>query len=232
MDLRGTDFNAGAVLPVLKPEGLTSFDVVRRIRKWTGCRKVGHAGTLDPKASGLLLVCTGKATKQFDRLAALEKVYHGVIELGRQTDTDDSEGTVIGSKTVPDFSKQTILSALKQFEGQIEQVPPLYSALKYRGQPSYRLARQGKKVELQPREVHIRKIRLIGWRNPEVEIEVTCSRGTYIRALARDVGNQLGVGGYLKSLRRTRIGRYCVESALSLDSLKESIQPDANCQIA
>ncbi|NQT27946.1 tRNA pseudouridine(55) synthase TruB [candidate division KSB1 bacterium] len=232
MDLKNADFNEGLILPVIKPEGLTSFDVVRQVRKWTQCRKVGHTGTLDPKATGLLLICTGKATKQFDQLVTLEKVYQGVIELGKQTDTDDSEGKVIFTKSVPEFAEEEILSVLKQFEGEIEQTPPIYSALKIQGQPAYRLARKGKKVEMQPRSVFIKEIRLIQWKHPNIEIEVTCSRGTYIRAIARDVGDKLGVGGFLKSLIRTRIGQYSTDTAMSLDSLRESILSDEDRQIA
>jgi tRNA pseudouridine55 synthase len=232
IDLKNTDFHEGVVLPVIKPEGLTSFDVVRQIRKWTHCRKVGHTGTLDPKASGLLLICTGKATKQFDQLVALEKVYRGVIELGITTETDDSEGKVIESKPVPEFTEGEILSTLKLFEGEIEQIPPMYSALKHKGQPAYRLARKGRKVQLSPRTVNVKEIRLIQWKHPQIEIEVICSRGTYIRAIARDVGDKLGVGAYLKSLERIRIGQYCTDAALSLDSLRESIQTHEDRQIA
>ena len=232
IDLKNTDFNNGVVIPVIKPEGLTSFDVVHRVRKWTHCKKVGHTGTLDPKASGLLLICTGKATKRFDQLVSLEKVYRGVIELGKRTDTDDSEGTVLETKDVPEFSRDEILSALKTFEGEIEQRPPIYSALKQNGQPAYKLARKGKAVQLGPRMVHVKEIKLVRWQHPEIEIEVTCSRGTYIRAIARDVGEKLGTGGYLKSLIRTRIGQYDMKTALSLDLIKESLQTDANRQIA
>lgn len=232
IDLAHADFHAGVILPVFKPEGWTSFDVVRKVRNWTHCRKVGHTGALDPKATGLLLICTGKATKMFDELVTLEKEYRGVLRLGQQTDTDDSEGKVLKSKSVPEFHAQEIRTVLKAFEGEIRQIPPMYSALKHKGKPLYKRARRGEILTLEPRTVFVKAIRLIQWQRPDIEIEVTCSRGTYIRAIARDVGEKLGTGGHLRSLIRTRIGEYRVESAISLDSLRETMSSDEDRSIA
>ena len=196
------------------------------IRRWTGCKKVGHAGTLDPMATGVLVVCTGKSTKQVSSLMGLEKVYEGVIELGKATDTDDLEGRVISEKEVPDLSVSDIEAVLNQYRGQIDQVPPRYSALKKNGKRLYQLARQGIHVEIQPRKVMIYDLTLLDWQFPCLYIRVRCGKGTYIRALARDIGQQLGTGGYLKQLRRIRIGQFHVDKAWSLDQFKTLITED------
>lgn len=214
------DFEAGEVLNIDKPLGMTSFGVVERIRRWTGCRKVGHAGTLDPLATGVLLVCTGRATKRVSEFMDLEKEYEGVVELGKVTDTDDTEGKIVEEHPVPDFSKEDIESSLNSFRGTIDQIPPMYSALKKNGQRLYKLARRGKEVPRQPRSVTIHEITLLNWMCPELSIRVRCSRGTYIRALARDIGNKLGAGGYLKTLRRTRIGQFRVADSYTLETFR------------
>lgn len=217
------DFEAGEVLNVDKPLGMTSFGVVERIRRWTGCRKVGHAGTLDPLATGVLLVCTGRATKRVSEFMDLEKEYEGVVELGKATDTDDAEGKVIEEHPVPDFSKEEIVSTLNSFRGTIDQIPPMYSALKKNGQRLYKLARRGDDVSRQPRSVTIYEITLLEWRRPELHIRVRCSRGTYIRALARDIGKTLGTGGYLKTLRRTRIGQFQAADSYALEAFRRRL---------
>jgi len=223
LDLSSLDFNEGVILNVNKPSGLTSFGVVRKIRGWTRCKKVGHAGTLDPGATGVLLVVTGKATKKVDQLMGLEKEYKGTILLGITTDTDDAEGRIIEEKEVSPFSEDKINKVLKGFTGEIEQIPPMYSALKINGQPLYKLARKGKVVERKPRKVIIHSISVDSIDLPCINVTVRCSKGTYIRALARDIGEKLGVGGHLKSLVRTRIGGYKVEDALSLDDIREEL---------
>jgi len=216
--LNETDFEAGAIIPIDKPPGMTSFDVVRRIRRWTGCRKVGHGGTLDPGATGLLLICTGKATRRFGELMAYDKVYEGVVELGRQTRTDDSEGEIIAVRPVPEFTPEVIRETLHAFEGEIDQVPPIFSALKKKGKPLYRYARKGIPVTPEPRKIRIDEITLLGWRRPDISIRIRCGKGTYIRALARDLGERLGTGGFLKALRRTQIGPYRVDTAPTLEA--------------
>ena len=214
------DFEAGEILNVDKPEGITSFGVVERIRQWTRCRKVGHAGTLDPLASGVLLVCTGLATKRVSEFMALEKEYEGTVVLGKTTETDDAEGKILQIAHVPAFTEENITSTLRRFEGEIDQVPPMYSALKRNGRRLYQLARQGEVVPREPRKVHVYKLKLLEWKNPFLRIRVRCSKGTYIRALARDIGEQLSTGGYLTALRRTRIGTYTVEDSYSLVALQ------------
>ena len=215
------DFEAGAVLVVDKPAGITSFGVVHRIKKWTGCRKVGHAGTLDPMATGVLLVCTGPATKRVSELMELEKEYEGTVELGMTTETDDAEGKVTGRCDVPPFSREDILAILEGFQGFIDQIPPMYSAIKKNGSRLYRLARRGMVVPRDPRKVTIHEINLLDWKPPFLSVRVRCSKGTYIRALARDIGERCGTGGYLKTLRRTRLGPYRADDAYTLETLRE-----------
>ena len=219
------DFAAGVVLNVDKPSGWTSFAVVDRIKKWTGCKKVGHAGTLDPSATGVLLVCTGSATKRVSELMDLEKEYEGVIELGKSTDTDDGEGRVLEERDVPRFSEDEIRRALKAFGGSILQIPPMYSAIKQNGQRLYKLARKGKVVPREPRRVHIAEIVLLEWKHPCVHVRVRCSKGTYIRSVARDLGAELGTGGYLYALRRTRVGPYRDADSISFKVLRETFAP-------
>lgn len=202
---------------------MTSFDVVRRIRRWTGCRKVGHAGTLDPSATGVLLVCTGLATKRVSELMHLEKEYEGTIELGTATDTDDAEGRVLKQAPVPRFVLGDIASVLKKFEGEIAQIPPMFSALKQNGRRLYKIARRGEVVFREPRKVQVYALNILEWERPFIRVRVRCSRGTYIRALARDIGDALNTGGHLKTLRRTRIGSYSSEDSYSLETLKEII---------
>ena len=215
------NFDNGEILNIDKPVGLTSFRIVKKIRHWTNCKKVGHAGTLDPMASGVLLVCTGHATKQVSRLMIMEKEYLGVIELGKVTDTDDIEGKVIEQNQVPSFSKKDMLSILKSFTGEIDQIPPMYSAIRKNGQRLYKLARRGEIVPRESRKVRIYRIELLYWRNPFLNIRVNCSKGTYIRALARDIGEKLKTGGTLKALQRTRIGPYLLEDACTMEHFKE-----------
>lgn len=225
-------FHEGEILNVNKPTGITSFRVVQMIRKWASCRKVGHAGTLDPLATGVLLVCTGKATKQVSRLMQMEKTYRAVVRLGVQTDTDDTEGAVLEERPVKAFTKRDISKALKRFEGEIMQIPPRYAAIKKNGKPLYRWAREGVEVERDPRPVRIRRIELIEWKKPDITMKVHCSSGTYIRALARDVGEILGTGGMLLELCRTAVGPYHIESALTPREWKERFAGYENISIS
>jgi tRNA pseudouridine55 synthase len=211
-------------LNVDKPPGMTSHDVVDAVRRVVGQRKVGHAGTLDPMATGVLLVCLGKATRVSEYLMSGRKRYRATIVLGITTDTYDIEGEVVSSGGQVEWSREEIGAALAGFVGRIEQVPPMYSALKHDGQPLYKLARQGKAVERQPRAVEIDEITLLDWTSPSLILQVTCSPGTYIRSLAHDLGQQLGSGAYLAALVRLSSGRFTLEKAVSLERLEEAFQ--------
>jgi len=212
------------ILNVDKPPGMTSHDVVDVVRRLAGQRKVGHAGTLDPMATGVLLVCLGKATRVAEYLMQGRKQYRATIVLGSTTDTYDAEGQITGSGGKTDFAQAEVKAALARFIGSIEQVPPMYSAVKQEGQPLYQLARQGKTVERSPRHVQIGSIDLLAWTPPALSIEVTCSPGTYIRSLAHDLGQHLGSGAHLSSLVRLASGHFTLEDATSLDRLAEAFE--------
>lgn len=213
---------ADIVLPLDKPSGPTSHDMVARTRRALGTKRVGHTGTLDPFASGLLLLCVGRATRVAEYLSALDKTYEATVRLGRTTDTLDREGRVIseqeGSTTL---RRDEILDALEGFTGDIEQVPPQYSAKKVEGEAMHRRARRGEHVELEPRNVRIHEVTLLSMDLPLLRLRVRCSSGTYIRSLARDVGEVLRVGAHLAELRRTAIGAFHVADALSADALDD-----------
>lgn len=191
--------------------------MVNRLRSITGVRKVGHAGTLDPFATGLLLVCFAGATKQVDQLMGLEKEYIATFEFGKQTDTDDVTGSIISEKPFEKISQQEVVDALEKYRGEFLQTPPAYSAIKVKGRRLYKLARQGKEVVAAPRRVIIYDLHLQSFALPEITLKITCARGTYIRALARDLGNDLGCGAFVRELRRTRIGEFRVEDAMRVD---------------
>lgn len=207
-----------------KPSGVTSHDVVDAVRRWAGQRQVGHAGTLDPLATGVLLLCLGQATRVAEYLMAGRKRYRATIVLGTATDTYDADGQVIYSGGRTDFGWEEIEAALSGFVGSIEQIPPLYSALKHEGRPLHRLARRGEAVELEPRPVEIDEIVLLDWTPPALICEVACSPGTYIRSLAHDLGQRLGSGAYLAALVRLRSGRFTLEGAVSLERLEEAFR--------
>jgi tRNA pseudouridine55 synthase len=209
------------VLNVDKPPGMTSHDVVDVVRRVAGQRKVGHAGTLDPMATGVLLVCLGQATRVAEYLMLGRKRYRATIVFGATTDTYDADGEMVSKGGRIDFARGEIEAGLNVFRGRIEQVPPLYSALKRDGQPLYKLARQGKTVDLAPRPVEIDEIVLLDWSPPSLIIEVACSPGTYIRSLAHDLGQRLGSGAYLASLVRLSSGRFHLQDAVSLGRLEE-----------
>lgn len=223
IDRARLDFERGETLNVFKPAGWTSFDVVKKVRNLLGVRKVGHAGTLDPFATGVLLICTGKATKKVPELMELEKEYVGVIELGRTTDTLDVTGTILEERPVPAVTLGEAREVVAGFVGHILQVPPAFSALKVKGRRMYKLARQGKAVEAEPRPVEIFDIQVEDLSLPRMTIRVRCGKGTYIRALARDIGEALGTVAYLFGLERTAVGPYRVEHALRLEELEEVV---------
>lgn len=203
----------GQVLLIDKPLEWTSFQVIGKLRWIFKIRKIGHAGTLDPLATGLLIVCTGKFTKKINEYMGMEKEYTGTITLGATTPTYDLESEPIDFKPVEQFTTQQITEATKPFTGPIQQIPPAHSAIQINGQRAYDLARQGKEVKLEPRSVTIQKFEITNVELPKVYFKVVCSTGTYIRSLANDFGAALGAGGYLSSLRRTRIGIFNVTDA-------------------
>jgi tRNA pseudouridine55 synthase len=208
------------VLPVDKPVGPTSHDAVAAVRRALNTREVGHTGTLDPFASGLLLVCVGRATRLAEYLTGLPKTYVATMRLGEATDTDDHTGEVISSSDAwPSLSADAIEGALRAQVGTIQQLPPSFSAKKVGGERMYAAARRGEAVERKPVEVTVHAIRVLGVDLPDVEFEVECGAGTYIRAIARDAGAALGVGGHLRALRRTRVGPHAVDRAVPLDAL-------------
>ncbi|MBT5338596.1 tRNA pseudouridine(55) synthase TruB [Candidatus Falkowbacteria bacterium] len=206
------------IIVVDKPKGPTSHDIVDQVRRITGIRKVGHAGTLDPLASGVLVVAIGREnTKKIDEIVKTEKEYIAKIKLGETSTTDDAEGdkTQI-SNTKYQIPNDALLENLKQFEGEVLQIPPAFSAIKMKGKKAYELARKGQEVKMASRKIFIKEIELIKYEWPYLEIKVTCGPGTYIRSLARDIGEKLKIGAYLAELQRTRVGDYTIEQAVDL----------------
>ncbi len=212
------------VLVIDKPIGLTSHDVVQIIRRGTGIRRAGHTGTLDPRASGVLVVLIGPAVRLSEYVSASDKRYQATIKLGSSTDTYDSEGEVTGSAPVDGITEEQFLEILQSFEGDIQQVPPAYSAVKVKGKKAYEMARKGEEVDLEPRDIKVYSLDLLEWAPPEVVVDVYCSSGTYVRSLANDLGKELGVGAHLIGLRRTRSGRFTLRDAVPLRRLKEAFQ--------
>jgi tRNA pseudouridine55 synthase len=216
-DFSGSDFNTGEVILMDKPMDWTSFKVVDVVRRHCKAKKVGHAGTLDPKATGLLILCTGKKTKEITTYQDFEKTYTGTIELGIKTPSMDLETEVIKVREFGHITEEQIMNAKSVFTGVIDQIPPMYSAIKLNGKTLYNLARKGKTVERQPRKVEIFKFDIKKINLPYVEFEICCSKGTYIRTIADDFGEYLGCGGVLAALRRTKIGRFDVDDALTVN---------------
>jgi tRNA pseudouridine55 synthase len=207
------------VLLVDKPPRLTSHDVVDRLRRHFGFKKVGHCGTLDPAATGLLVIVLERATKLQDHLMADDKTYEGAMRLGVATDSQDADGEIVAEKPVPPLTAEDVEHAFEKFRGDIQQIPPMVSALKHKGQPLYKLARKGMTVERAPRALHIYDLRLLKLDLPRVEFRVTCTKGTYIRTLCADIGEALGCGAHLAELRRLRSGKFDVKNARTLDDL-------------
>lgn len=214
----------GKVLLLNKPLHWTSFDVIKKIRILTKISKIGHAGTLDPLATGLLIVCTGKYTKKINEYMGMEKEYTGSITLGATTPTYDKESEPQNLVDISQLSIEQIHDATVHFTGDILQVPPIHSAIKQDGKPVYLAARKGIEVKLEPRPVTITEFTITKVDLPQVYFKVACSTGTYIRSLANDFGASLGVGGYLSSLCRTRIGDFSVEDAMSIEEFEKEIQ--------
>jgi len=217
-------FDQGQVLLIDKPLQWTSFDVVRRIRHLIRVKKVGHAGTLDPLATGLLIICTGKFTKKINEYMAREKEYTGTFTLGATTPTYDLESKPENFKSLDNISEGKIKSATKSFLGEIMQVPPAHSAIKVEGKRVYELARKGKEVKLEPRKLFVREFEITAIELPVLHFRVVCSTGTYIRSLANDFGEALMCGAYLSSLRRTRIGEFKIEDAFSMEGFEDYLK--------
>ncbi len=223
------DWNAGIFIPIDKPFDWTSFDVVNKVRyqlkRITGRKKikVGHAGTLDPRATGLLILACGRATKSIETIVSDEKVYSGVIELGATTPTFDAEMEVDARYPIEHISDDLIQSAINHFTGQIEQTPPIYSALKKNGKRLYQYARKGQEVEIASRTVQIGELKLKRQKDDQLVFECRCSKGTYIRSLANDIGKFLNSGAYLLELKRTYIGNYSLNDAWNLNELIEEL---------
>jgi tRNA pseudouridine55 synthase len=211
------------VLVVDKPVGLTSHDVVQVIRKGTNIRRAGHTGTLDPRASGVLVILVGPAVRLSEYVSASDKRYQAILRLGTSTDTYDAEGRVTSTNPV-DITEEQFEEALKQFIGEIEQVPPPYSAVKVKGRKAYEMAREGEEVDLAPRKIKVYNLELLEWAPPEAVIDVYCSSGTYVRSLAHDLGNRLGCGAHLIGLRRTKSGRFTLRDAVPLRRLRDAFE--------
>ncbi|OJX46106.1 MAG: tRNA pseudouridine(55) synthase TruB [Chloroflexi bacterium 44-23] len=209
------------VLVVDKPIGMTSHDVVQIIRKGTNIRRAGHTGTLDPRASGVLVILVGPAVRLSEYVSASDKRYQAVIQLGTSTDTFDADGRVL-STTAVDITEKQFNDVLQSFVGEIEQVPPPYSAVKVKGKKAYEFAREGEEVDLEPRMINVYNLDLLEWAPPEAVIDVYCSSGTYVRSLAHDLGEKLGCGAHLIGLRRTKSGRFTLRDAVPLRKLREA----------
>jgi len=218
------------ILNVNKPAGITSHDVVDKVREISGIKKVGHAGTLDPFATGVLLILVGRgATRQSEEMMELEKEYRAVMKLGAESSTADRDGVITEvdiERNVPD--REEVEHVASQFEGDIEQIPPMHSAVKVRGKKLYELAREGKEIVRDPRQVHIERIELAAYEYPFVTLNITCHSGVYVRTLAEDIGDLLGTSAYLQELERMRVGEYHVLEAKSLEELSYTTIEETN----
>lgn len=221
------DFIQGEILVINKPLDWTSFDLVNKVRNML-CRlmkikklKLGHAGTLDPKATGVMVLCSGKLTKQIDEIQADEKEYVALLKVGATTPSFDLETEEDEQFTTAHITRETVENILPLFVGAIEQIPPAYSAIKVNGKRAYKLARKGEEIELKSKMLVIKEIELLRFDMPEIELRIVCSKGTYIRALARDIGKALNSGAYLIGLKRTRIGEYTIGNSVELSELAD-----------
>jgi len=210
------------ILNINKPPGKTSFGVVAAVKRLSGEKRVGHSGTLDPDATGVLPICLGRATRIVEFLVDTTKTYRAMIELGIATDTYDSSGQVTHRGDASQIHRADVESALEAFRGPIQQTPPMYSAVKHRGKPLYKLAREGIEIERKSRTVTIHRLEMLDWQPPVVTLEIECSKGTYIRSLANDLGEALGCGAHLKNLVRTRCGIFDIRDSVSLAQLEEA----------
>ena len=212
------------ILNVNKPRGKTSFGVVALIRRLSGERRVGHAGTLDPEATGVLPICLGQATRVVEFLVDATKTYRAEIELGIATDTYDSTGTIVQRGDISGIGREQVEAVLDSFRGQILQTPPMYSAVKHQGRPLYQLARAGITIERRQRQVEVYRLEVTAWQPPVVTVEVVCSKGTYIRSMAHDIGQVLGCGANVRNLIRLRCGIFGIEEAVSVPELEDAFR--------
>ena len=217
------------IINVYKEKGYTSHDVVAKLRGIAGQKKIGHTGTLDPDAEGVLPVCLGKATKVCELLTDKDKTYRAVLFLGQTTDTQDASGTVLETSDISNLNEAQVTEAVQSFVGEYAQIPPMYSALKVGGKKLYELAREGKTVERKARNVMIHSIKILPVDLPRVEMEVSCSKGTYIRTLCHDIGEKLGVGGCMESLLRVQVGRFVLADSLRLSEIQKA-KEDGNLE--
>lgn len=208
------------ILLIDKPKACTSHDVVDRVRRKLGMRQIGHAGTLDPMATGLLIILVGKATKVSQYLMSLEKTYQGTLKLGETTDSQDAEGKTLCTRPVPDISEEDFKAAMLGFMGDQYQTPPMFSAKKIDGVPLYKIARKGKVVERERQFIHVASFDLLGFHSPFADFNLVCSKGTYVRTLANDLGETIGCGAHLCALRRTATHSFQLSNALSLDTFE------------
>ena len=211
------------VLNVNKPSGWTSHDVVMRLRKVLGIQKIGHAGTLDPPATGVLPVLIGKGTKIAQFLVDWDKEYSAVLRLGQSTDTQDATGIIIREVSEPVLPETRIRSTIAEFQGEIQQIPPMYSAVKVQGKPLYKAARKGLTVERSPRSVTVRHLEVLNIRGAEVDLRIVCSKGTYVRTLCADIGDRLQVGGHLQRLERRRVGPLHIDQSLRIEEISRDL---------
>lgn len=214
------------LLNINKPAGMTSHDVVNRVRRVLGQKRVGHAGTLDPAATGILLLCAGQATRLVEYLVPGTKTYQGTILLGRSTDTYDREGETTGEADTTHLKREMVEKAMGKFIGDIEQIPPAYSAIKRDGIPSYKLARKGKSVVLPSRKIRVESFEILEWSRPRLGFRIVCQSGTYVRSIAHDLGSALETGGHLESLSRTASGSWKIEDSVSLEEIEEAGRKD------
>ena len=225
MNSASPDFEG--VLLVDKLQGITSHDVVDRLRRKLQMKRIGHAGTLDPMATGLLIMLVGKATKVSQFLISLDKSYEGTILFGIETDSHDADGEVVNETPLPEpLDEQLLLNSMKEFLGDQYQTPPMFSAKKVAGVPLYKLARKGKTVEREPRFIRISSLKLLAWDPPEAKFSMSCSKGTYVRTLAHDLGKKIGCGAHLNNLRRTQIDRFSVTEASTLEAIEQTSLAD------
>ena len=221
MNQRSGDFEG--ILLVDKPQGITSHDVVNRLRRKINMKRIGHAGTLDPMATGLLIMLVGKATKTSQYLISLDKTYEGTIKFGVETDSQDADGQVVAEKPLPEgLNNEVVLKEMKTFLGDQYQLPHMFSAKKIDGVPLYKMARKGKTVEREPRFIRINKFELLRFESPEVDFRMSSSKGTYVRTVAHDLGQKLGCGAHLTSLRRTLIDQFDIEDGHTLEVIEET----------
>lgn len=219
------------IVNIYKEKGYTSHDVVAVLRKVVGQKKIGHTGTLDPDATGVLPVCLGRATKVCELLTDHDKTYEALLLLGKTTDTQDISGEVLEEKDPAHLTEEEVRSCIESFIGEYDQVPPMYSALKVNGKKLYELAREGKTVERKSRRVQIHGIRILEMNLPHVRMEVDCSKGTYIRTLCHDIGEKLQVGGCMEELERAKVGRFLKEDAVTLDEVRQKMEQGEGAEL-